>query len=41
MTDKPMTRNEKVQEAAFSLLLGLILLGLLSGISACVVWSRL
>lgn len=41
MSDKPLTRSEKVQDAAFTFLLGLILLGLLAGMSACVVWGQL
>lgn len=41
MSEKPQTRNEKMQDLAFSALFGLVLLLLLSGISACVVWGRL
>ena len=41
MSDKPTTRAEKMQDLAFSAMLGLMLLLLLSGMSACIVWGQL
>ena len=41
MSEKPTTRAEQVQELAFTAMLGLILLLLLSGMSACIVWGQL
>jgi hypothetical protein len=41
MTEKPMTPREKFEDLAFSALLGILLLGILSIVSGCIVWGQL
>jgi hypothetical protein len=39
--ETPLTRNQKVQDAAFTVLFFIVGTMLLVGMSACVVWWRL